>query len=564
MNPSGTGAQGYPLASLYVGDLLLEVNEATLYEKFSQAGPVVSIRVCRDQVTRRSLGYAYVNFQQPADAERALDTMNFDSIKGKPCRIMWSQRDPSLRRSGAGNIFIKNLDKAIDNKTLYDTLSAFGSILSCKVATDSQGNSKGYGFVHFELQDAADTAISKVDGMLLNNKKVHVTHFVPRNERSQRSNNPRFTNVYVKNFGENFTYSDLNNMFQEFGNITSSIVVLDKEERSRGFGFVNFETHESAAKAVEMLNGKTVNDKTIFVGRAMKKREREMEMKRFKEQQTKERQQRYQGVNLYIKNLEEEITDEKLREEFKKFGTITSAKVMRDERGVTKGFGFVCFSSPEEATKAVTEMNGRIVVSKPLYVALHQRKDERQAQLAQQRITRFQRGGFPSGGPMPFYQMYPMVPPNQRPFFPPTMGNQQRPIQQGVQQPGGPVRGVKYTPTARNHPTPQGPGQLANEAIPGGQIQNLSELSSMDPQNQKQVLGEKLYRNITPLLHTDLDLAGKVTGMLLEMDNSDIIHLLESQDDLHDKVQEAMAVLEAHKQKETNTSLSLAPMAGTA
>ena len=155
----------------------------------------------------------------------------------------------------------------------------------------------------------------------------HVTHFVPRNERSQRSNNPRFTNVYVKNFGENFTYSDLNNMFQEFGIITSSIVVLDKEERSRGFGFVNFETHESAAKAVEMLNGKTVNDKTIFVGRAMKKREREMEMKRFKEQQTKERQQRYQGVNLYIKNLEEEITDEKLREEFKKFGTITSAKV---------------------------------------------------------------------------------------------------------------------------------------------------------------------------------------------------------------------------------------------
>ena len=109
-----------------------------------------------------------------------------------------------------------------------------------------------------------------------------------------------------------------------------------------------------------------------------------------------------------------------------------------------------------------------------------------------------------------------------------------------------------------------GPGQLANEAIPGGQIQNLSELSSMDPQNQKQVLGEKLYRNITPLLHTDLDLADKVIGMLLEMDNSDIIHLLESQDDLHDKVQEAMAVLEAHKQEETNTSLSLAPMTETA
>lgn len=121
-----------------------------------------------------------MNFHNKADGERALDALNYVPIKGRPIRVMWSQRDPSNRRIGAatvGNVFIKNLDPSIDSKSLHDTFSAFGDILSCKVAMDENG-SKGYGFVHYETQEAAQSAIDNVNGMLLNDRQVYFQSFL--------------------------------------------------------------------------------------------------------------------------------------------------------------------------------------------------------------------------------------------------------------------------------------------------------------------------------------------------------------------------------------------------
>lgn len=627
MNP-GPGAPNYPMASLYVGDLHPDVTEAILFEKFSTAGPVLSIRVCRDMITRRSLGYAYVNFQQPADAERALDTMNFDPLKGRPIRIMWSQRDPSLRKSGVGNVFIKNLDKSIDNKAMYDTFSAFGNILSCRVAQDEQGNSKGYGFVHFETEEAANKSIEKVNGMLLNSKIVFVGKFIPRKEREKELGEKAklFTNVYIKNFGDDFNDDKLKEMFEPYGAITS-YRVMNNDGKSRGFGFVAFESPEFAEKAVDAWNGKEVDGKILYVGRAQKKAERTQELKRRFDMLKQERLNRYQGVNLYVKNLDDSIDDDRLRKEFTPFGTITSAKVMSED-GRSKGFGFVCFSSPEEATKAVTEMNGRIIGSKPLYVALAQRKEDRKAHLASQYMQRIanmrmqQMGQLFQPGSTSGY-FVPTLPQPQR-FYGPTQmtqirpqprwaaAPQMRPAGQGAAAQGFPnmpqfrsaprasaagqpalVRGTNISArpitggstlgprggplqsgpasvsaggrqpggynkyAVRNPQQPQPAPQPLGLSQPAGGVQAVhvqgqepltaTMLAAAQPQEQKQMLGERLFPLIQRMYP---DLAGKITGMLLEIDNAELLYMLEHNESLKSKVEEAVAVLQAHQAKQ--------------
>lgn len=60
-----------------------------------------------------------------------------------------------------------------------------------------------------------------------------------------------------------------------------------------------------------------------------------------------ERASKFHNINLYIKNLDDSVDEDKLREMFAPFGTITSHKIMRDDKGNSRGFGFVCFSTPE-------------------------------------------------------------------------------------------------------------------------------------------------------------------------------------------------------------------------
>ncbi|KAL8143755.1 hypothetical protein V2J09_016787 [Rumex salicifolius] len=559
--------------SLYVGDLDVNVSDSQLYDLFNQLGQVVSVRVCRDLSSRRSLGYGYVNYTNPEVAGRAIKDLNFTPLNGKPIRIMYSQRDDSIRKEGKGNVFIKNLDKTIDHKSLHSTFSTYGNILSCKVATDGNGQSKGYGFVQYNNEESAKRAIEEQDGKFLREKQVYVGPFVRRQQRENSVDKTKFSNVYVKNLSDSTSDEQLRKTFGEFGTITSAVVMADSEGKSKCFGFVNFEKADDAARAVEALNGRKVDEKEWYVGRAQKKAEREAELKNRHELSMKEVVDKYKGANLYVKNLDDSVDDDKLKELFSPFGSVASCKVMRDPNGISRGSGFVAFTTAEEASRALTEMKGKMVVGKPLYVALAQHKEDRRARL-QAQFSQMLPMVMPAAvGPrMPMYPLGlgvgqplyygqgpppPIIPPQQqlvpglRPGGAPALPNfyvpmlqrpnagtrrsaqQQQPPMQMIQQQLLPRERYRH-PQARG--PPDAPSGLSPQAV--GSLATL--LVDAPPDTQRMLLGESLYPLVEQI---EAEMAAKVTGMLLEMDQNEVLNFLESPDALKAKVAEAMDVL---------------------
>lgn len=538
-------------ASLYVGDLPVDLDnpENALYGMFNKVGPVMSIKVCRDINSQRSLGYGYVNFQNPQDAERAIETLNFTEIRpGRQMRVMWSSRDPTVRKSGKGNIFVKNLDESMDTRLLRDTFAPFGKIISCKLAQDENGKSLGYGFVHFEAEESATKAIEQVDGMTIAGKKISVELFIKKADR-EKEEEKVFCNIYVKNLKEDVKEETLKNMLAVFGPVESLFVSAHPQHKTQ-FALVTMGTHEAAVEVIAKWNGQPVaelseGEEKLYVGRALKKRDRLAQ----RTSNTAHNLYQSQGRNVYVKHLDDNITEEKLEELFQPFGKITSCTLMKDSNGNFRGFGFVCFESKESASAAIREMNGKMIFRRPLYVSQAQQRDMRHQMLEDQRksmIAQQQRMSMT----MDMYGFYPGMPPNfmqrQPPFMSagPFMVNPA--LRRAMPQPRGVLRPKMPPPMGMMPPQQRYTQAPMPPRMPVASGVSSAELAKMSIEEQKNALGERLYAEIQKM---NPEQAAKITGMLLEMDVPEVLHVLEDRNMLLAKINEAQAVLRQHAER---------------
>jgi len=608
--------------SLYVGDLSEDCTEAILYEYFTKVGPVSSIKVCRDSLTRKSLEYAYVNYQNFQDADRALNTLNFTEINNRHCRISWANRDSSQRRSAVGNIFVKGLPTTFDSRDLNDLFATHGSITSCKIRAG-----QGFGYVQYESAEAAEEAIAKLDKSRVEGQEISVQKFVKKTDRSDSKQSTK--SVFCKHFPKEWAEVDLHRKFSELGvspeEIQSVWICEVQHVNSGNFGIVTFFTHESAQKVIAANDaspqsiiqagreGEAKKNVLFKICLHLRKADRQRELTALKETRTMENMAR----KIYVQNLELTATEEGVRKFFSEFGEVVKVQFYfnpPDQKQQHIGKCYVIFTSNYAAQQAVAASGRLFGTNTKVHVKPYKTREIRLKNLEVQQRNNF--GGYVPYGNNGMY-------PNQRPGAGQQFRNQQGfrqaapyPSNQGYmypvhqynyqqQQPqqyrqqmgmGGPNRVAvgrmdnKMGPRGGypNNPRPQGqnfnrnmqqyqynnnPGVVMNAQVrnnnpnrgpmqpmiqqmpqpmvmpqPAVQQQqqtfNLAQLHNLSPAEQVNIIGEELYAKISQI---DAHRAGKITGMLLEMDVSELLHLLESPASLKEKIDEAIHVLDEAK-----------------
>lgn len=288
-----------PVIALFIGDLDKNITEDVLKNIFDNFKTLLSVKICVDSETGKSLGYGYLNFSTKEDADTATEEFNYRPILGKEIRIMPSLRNTFYRKNMGTNVFFSNLpleDPALTTRVFYDTFKIYGKILSCKL-----DKRKNIGFVYFDNDQAARKVIKDYNAKeFFGNKILCGIHFdkdfrkypefekrksnldeitIPKEEltsavsdriiveHNSGSQIPHPNAVFVKNLPMDATDEEILDFFSTVGPVKS--VFSSKAIKFKSlWAFITYKKGLDTNKAIEYYNDRIFKQRHLVVTKA--------------------------------------------------------------------------------------------------------------------------------------------------------------------------------------------------------------------------------------------------------------------------------------------------------
>ncbi len=527
-----------------------------------------------------------VLFKNNESADKCRKEMNLKKLWNKSVRIMWEESNTSLRYNIKNNIFIKGIPKTTTPREVYEYFMQFGDIFSCKVPEDEQGKHKGYGYITYYSNEDAEKALKETKGKkIFDSLNVEIEHFQKKNERMINNNNENNNHkIFINNLPEKYTIAELNSLCKEYGNVLNANIFSDRIGQK--FGIVEFTNENEAKDAMSKLNEKIIEKDDKKNKLSVQIYQTQFEHKQFLLNQSMKMKETKAKCNLYIKNIPLTAKEEDLEKVFSKYGEITSIRIQKDKienkdnkdkiELVSKGFGFISFDKPEEAKKALEEMDQKFLPgfegwNKPLDIDYHLTKNERQfvdnqdSNIPNYNMNNNQMPFMNNMGPappmpggygphmfmpmhpphFPFPMRFPMMPFNNfmgRGFYHNNFYNKR-----GGKRPNYKNNNNRnyYNNNKYNKEKEKEKEEILN-------IENkidLSEYEKLETDEEKRnYFGEKVYRAIEESqLAVDKKLdsndIAKITGMIIEIPNEEIIETLQNSNLFIDRIEEALRLL---------------------
>lgn len=156
------------------------------------------------------------------------------------------------------NLIINYLPPEMESSSLKTLFSQYGNIVNSKVVIDhNTGYSKGFGFVKYEREEDAARAIENLNEYKIGNKTLKVS--LARKNCKRGQGDGGFTNLYIANLDKNINNTMLKKHFSKCGYIVQCRVLKDNNGVSRRIGFVRYDNHQSALRAIDRYDGKRLD-----------------------------------------------------------------------------------------------------------------------------------------------------------------------------------------------------------------------------------------------------------------------------------------------------------------